>query len=306
MKYCIEKYPMGSFPSQKTPGQYMDGYLHENTSVLSKKIVDDMTFLGVIFSSTLEVGTGKSVLAQQVGEAYTEQVNKIHKTNIPFTVDNIVFRPKDLIEQAKKLPKYSCIILDEWEDAHYWSELGLALRQFFRKCRQLNLFMIVIIPNFFELTRGYAISRSVFAIDVKFGNEFERGFFDFYSFEKKKVLYLKGRKEFNYNVTKPNFFGRFTNGYAVGEKPYRDKKYRDLVSFEEEQEKKVTRKDIIKETFVKINNNLEEVTQKRLAEAFCVSERTACTWMTEVNKDLPKEKVVEDAEEKEIINKLYS
>jgi len=59
MKYCIDKYPMGSFPSQQTAGKYIDGYLYENLQPLAKKIVDDMTFLGIIYSSTLEVGTGK-------------------------------------------------------------------------------------------------------------------------------------------------------------------------------------------------------------------------------------------------------
>ena len=72
MKYCVEKYPMGSFKGQKSPGKYMDGWLYQNLELLATKIVKDMTFLGVIYSSTLEVGTGKSVLATQIGEAWSD------------------------------------------------------------------------------------------------------------------------------------------------------------------------------------------------------------------------------------------
>ena len=283
MKYCEEKYPMGSFPKQRSAGRYVDATLYDNLDILAKKITDDNTFLATCFSSTFEVGTGKSVFMQQLGECYTDRVNKRHGLNIPFTTDNIVFKPKDLIETAFKLPKYSCIILDEWEDAHYWSELGITLRQFFRKCRQLNLFIIIIIPNFFQLNIGYAVSRSIFAIDVRFEGEFERGYFRFYNFDRKKDLYLKGKKTYNYNVTQANFNGRFTKGYVVGEEAYRRKKDLDLREQEEIKEKP-TEREIKSQLFLKIYENLEGMTIKKLANAFDTSERTGKRWISEVRK----------------------
>lgn len=237
VKYCIDKYPKGTLKKQVSDGRYMDGYLHQNLDVLAKAIVNDMTFLGVLYSSTLEVGTGKSTLAQHVGEAYTEMVNKKHGLNLEFTTKNIVFKPQDLIKRSFELPKYSCIVLDEWEDAHFFSELGKALRTFFRKCRQLNLFMLIIIPNFFQLPIGYAITRSAFAIDVKFHNEFQRGYFSFYNFDRKKDLYLKGKKTYNYHCVPANFNGRFTEGYAVDENEYREAKHKDMVESEEKEQR---------------------------------------------------------------------
>jgi len=138
MKILKEKYPLGSYKGQKSDGKYIDEYLYKNLCLLADKIVNDMTFLAIGFSSTLEVGTGKSVFFTQMGEAWTEIMNNKYKLNLKFDMNNIVFRPRDLIDRAFKLPKYSFLLLDEWEDAHYWSELGLTLRQFFRKCRQLN------------------------------------------------------------------------------------------------------------------------------------------------------------------------
>lgn len=247
MKILEKKYPKGSFKYQKSDGKYFDETLYNNLKILAKKITDDMTFLGVIFSSTLEVGTGKSVFVTQLGECWSEILMKeMHNIDLKFTKNNIVFRPKELMERAFQVPKYSFVLVDEWEDAHYWSELGMTLRQFFRKCRQLNLFIIIIIPNFFELPMTYAVNRSIFAIDVKFKGEFERGYFDFYDFESKKELYVKGKKNHNYHVIKPTFSGNFGDGYGIDREEYLKAKEEDFKKYEEkdgERTNPITEKD---------------------------------------------------------------
>jgi hypothetical protein len=282
MKILKEKYPMGSFKNQKTAGRYIDGYLYDNLQPIAKSVTDDMTFMGIIYSSTLENGTGKSVLAQQIGEAYTTMVNEMNDLDIPFNMNNVVFTPKTLIERAYKLPKYSCIILDEWEDSHYWSELGITLRQFFRKCRQLNLFMICIIPNYFQMPMNYAISRSLFAIDVVFNSTdnkaFDRGYFSFYNFGKKKNLYIKGKKTQNYNCVEPIFRGRFLDGYAVPEKVYRQAKYDDMIK-QEKEAKRPNAKQVKMDLFKQLRTAIPEITMKRLAEGFGISERTGFRWL---------------------------
>jgi len=281
MKYCIDKYPKGSFKGQVSDGKYMDGYLHKNLENLADKIVKDMTFLGIIYSSTLEVGTGKSVLATQIGEAWTEIVNKKHNLEIPYSVDNIVWRPKELIERAFQVPKYSFILLDEWEDTHYWSELGMSLRQFFRKCRQLNLFIMCIIPNWFQLNISYAISRSIFAIDVRFNDKLDRGFFAFYNFPSKRMLYVNGKKQHNYSVARPTFMGRFGDGYGVDEAEYRRKKYEDMLKYDEENPEKLSVAQMEVKIKTQIMKNLEEENIYRnedLAKIFKVSPRTITRW----------------------------
>lgn len=285
MKILEDKYPLGSLPGQKTPGRYIDGILKGNIDLLAKNITKDMTYLGIISSSTLEVGTGKSVLAQQIAEAYLDSVNKFHKFDLGLTINNLVFRPKDIIERSFQVPRYSVIICDEWEDANYWSELGITLRQFFRKCRQLNLFIIIIIPNFFQLPMSYAISRSVFFIDVRFSGEFDRGYFSFYNFAKKKTLFIRGKKTQNYGVTPANFVGRFADGYAVGEEEYRKEKLKDLKNQEEQEKKPTTERQIKIGIFRKIYEHFKgtkkEISIKELAGAFSVTERSGTNWMQE-------------------------
>lgn len=274
---------MGSIKGQKSDGRYIDGFLYKNLTTLAKSISTDMTHLGVLFSSTLEVGTGKSVLATQIGEAWTDIVNQMYGKDLKFELNNIVWRPTDLIERSFKLPKYSCILLDEWEDSSYWSQLGITLRQFFRKCRQLNLFILVIIPNWFQLPLGYAIGRSTFAIDVRFTQGFTRGTFDFYGFENKRQLYIKGKKFHNYHVAKADFVGRFTDGYGVPDADYRREKLADMKRYDEEEEKPHTPTAIRRELVGKFKKNFPQITNKQIAEALEVCDKT-------ISRDLSKNK----------------
>ena len=283
VKYCLDKYPKGSWKGQKSDGRFIDGWLYKNLEMMADKISKDMTFLGVIFSSTLEVGTGKSVMATQIGEAWTELINKKYNLDLPFTVDNIVWRPKDLIKKAFKMPKYSYILLDEWEDSTYWSELGMTLREFFRKCRQLNLFIMIIIPNWFQLPLNYAVSRSVFAIDVKFDNNLDRGNFSFYNFVGKRILYINGKRQHNYRVCRPSFSGKFPDGYGVDEKEYRRRKMEDMLEYDKENPKKLSSREIetkINSTITKRLSELHpELSTKDLAKVFNVCPRSISRWI---------------------------
>ena len=189
---------------------------------------------------------------------------------------------EDLIKRAFEVPKYSFVLVDEWEDSTYWGELGMSLRQFFRKCRQLNLFMMLIIPNWFQLPLSYAVSRSAFAIDVKFEDGFQRGFFDFYDFESKRYLYIKGKKYHHYKVQRPTFQGRFTDGYGLPEKEYRKAKYQDMMEYDAQEKKKPTEYEIKVKMFQQIKDKIKEkvpnFTNKDFADSFSVSERTIIRW----------------------------
>jgi len=277
MKVLKEKYPKGSLKYQKTDGRYVDDYLYSNLEIMADTIVKDMTFLGVIYSSTLEVGTGKSVFATQIGEIWEEIIKKKHGIDLNYGTRNIVWRAKELIERSFEIPKYSMILLDEWEDAHYWSELGTTLRAFFRKCRQLNLFILIIIPNFFQLNMSYAIGRSIFAIDVHFGSNFSRGYFRFYGFDSKRKLFLNGKKFHNYKATPPDFTGQFFDGYGVDRKDYIKAKALDLEKWDADDKKAKSPSEIRAELIRKIYVYLKEkkqVTQEDMSIALGVHQTT--------------------------------
>ena len=263
MKVCKQDFPLGSYPNQQSPGYYLDENLASNIDILAKKIVKDMDFV-LLVSGNGMVRVGKSALAQQVGTYYTHQVNKKHKLNNTFNENNIVFDSAELIDRALDLPKYSVLILDEGDDLteNYWSQVSRDLKRFFRKCGQLNLFLILLIPDYFEMNKSYAITRSVALLNVKFYGAFERGMFQFFDFETKKELYLKGKRDLNYRAAKPAFDGSFINLYTIGDKKYREMKRKNLEEDNRDEYGEFTEYEK-KMGVHKINKNAKEFLLKR-------------------------------------------
>jgi len=238
MRVCIKWFPKGSYPKQKEAGFYMDDVLKEQLDILIKNIIRDWDFT-LIISGGGEVRLGKSVLAMQIACYLAYQMWEVHKIKIPFGLNNFVFDGKKLIEKGNELgtkKPYSSLLFDEagadlTARKMMHTSTGNVL-DYFRECGQYNLFNILVIPDYFDLPKSIAITRSIFLIDVyyisdKEGN-FLRGFFNFYSRRQKKYLYLKGKKELNYMAAKYNFHGGFYNVYTVDEKKYRTAKQEAL------------------------------------------------------------------------------
>jgi hypothetical protein len=292
MKFLEKKYPLGTYPNQQTPGLAIDGNLASNIKLYARNILKDNQFLGLCSSSTFNVRVGKSTLMQHVGEYYTYELNKLLKAKfkqpISFTHKNIVFSGEKLIKRAFELDKYSCIILDESDDVtgHHLNKRLQDLKRFFRKSGQLNLFIILILPNFFEFPKTLAIQRSNFLIDVKFTGEFERGRFEFYGPRSKKKLYIHGKKNEDYSVCKSDFYGKFPNCYSVDDKIYKQMKDIDIKEQDDKDaptETKIQRDARVKaELFTKICDNLVskyDFTVEQVAECTGIARRTAFKWM---------------------------
>ena len=293
VKVCEELFPMGSYPRQKSPGYYMSEPLKSNLDILARSIVKDMDFVLPI-SGNGTVRNGKSTLAQQIGTYLTYMVNKNHDLKNEFSIKNIVFKANELMDKALKLPKYSVIVLDEGDDMveNFWSKKAKDMRRFFRKCGQLNLFVILILPDFFEMPRIYAITRSSFLINVKFQGEFNRGYFDFYSQASKRMLYIKGKKFSDYTVIPPDFDGIFAKFYTVGEEVYKKKKLEDLENEQDEDEKNKTPTQIKREYREEIMVNYlrakkegeKKLTNRSLGKMFDIAEETVCVLLKDIKK----------------------
>lgn len=281
VKVCQEQFPLGSSTIQRSAGFYLNEIFKDNLDILSRAIAKDMMFT-LLISGDGWVRVGKSVLAMQIGAYLTHEVNKLHKVNNTFSLKNVVFNSNNLIDKAFDFPKYSVIILDEGDDlteAH-WTSLSKNLARFFRKCGQLNLFIILLIPDFFELPRPYAVTRTVCLINVYFEGEFKRGQFQFHGFNSKKMLYKKGKKYGDYKAQRPEFIGNFTNFYTIDEQAYRKKKFEDL-QVDTGRTTLISENDVErvkKEYRIKLLKNLEEseidMTKTRMADFFGVSLRT--------------------------------
>lgn len=289
MKIFQEKYPIGTFKGQRTAGIYCDDLLYENLAVLAKAIVKDNTFLLLISSQALSVRTGKSTFAQHLVEAWNHIMLTQHNIKLEISMNNLAFSAEEFELKSFALHnsgnKYSACVLDESDDltGHALSAEVQKIKRFLRKSGQLNLLMIMILPDFFEFPKTIAVSRSVGLITVDYADGFERGKWKFYDFKAKKKLYILGKKYEDYSVVPPTLHGEFGNGYLVDEKEYRRLKYRDLI--DDAEKLRARRIDLMKKTImVNIFRRLivglkGRITTKEICTYFEIDDSTGQRWL---------------------------
>ena len=230
-RVCEKLYPKGTYFGQKKPGYYLDDRLKQQLDILVKNIVNDWDFT-LIISGGGQVRVGKSILAMQIAQYLAYEMESVHGKKIPFGLHNFVFDGIKLIKTGTELGTkhpYSPLIYDEaGADLDAKKMMSRATQQvidFMRECGQYNLFNILVLPDFFDMPKGIAITRSICLLDVFFTADadgtFVRGFFNFYSQRQKKQLYLNGKRFLDYKAAKPNFPGRFFNCFTVNEEEYR-------------------------------------------------------------------------------------
>jgi hypothetical protein len=199
----------------KTDGFYIDEGLKKEFDLLKKAVKDDWD--GVILIDGVE-GGGKSILAQQLGYYLDPKLDS----------DNIVFSGEDFMKQATEMTeKYRVIIFDEafagLSSRAAMSQMNKKITGMLMEIRQKNLFLILILPTFFELDRYAAIFRSRCLIHVTAEN-FVRGSWEFYGYGKKKRLYMYGKKFYNYKMVHADIRGRFAAFSPVDSVKYKQKK----------------------------------------------------------------------------------
>ena len=255
----------------KTPTQnyYMDGYLQINLEKAKQVVKKDWDMVFVIDGME---GSGKSVLTQQIA----------HYTDPTLDISRITFNPESFKKAIDEATKYQAIIYDEGyaglSSKSSMSAINKAIVQRLTIIREKNLFIFIVLPSFFDLDKYVAIWRSRALISVYTGKGFKRGFFSFYNYDKKKELYIKGKKFYNYKCVQPNFRGSFLNGYMVNEQKYRTKKREESIILENINSNQkfvntITRK--IKQT---ISQNLKDpslnLTKKQIAGILGVTTMT--------------------------------
>ena len=205
---------MGEFT--RTP--YCDPQIREELLKVRERVLNkDRDFVAVYDG---EEGVGKSVLAQQ--HAVILDPN--------FTIDNIVFTADSFIKKIKdpNTKKGTCIVLDEaFSSANSrgaLTEVNRSMIGLATEMRQKNLFVLLVLPSFFDLDRYFALLRCRALFHVYFTPEEDRHYIVFNK-DTKKLLYLLGKKFYDYNKPKAPFApAKFFNQYTVDEEDYRFKK----------------------------------------------------------------------------------
>ena len=194
---------------------YIEAKLKKNLDNIKKKInTKDRDYVLLVDG---EEGSGKSVLAMQIG----------YYIDPTLCLDRVVMNGTDFMNAIKGAGKGQCVIYDEaysgLSSRGSLSEINNLIVSLMTEMRQKNLFVIVVLPSFFILDKYVSLWRSRSLVHCYFKNG-NRGRYIIFNKSLKKVLYMKGKKEFSYRVVKSRFKGKFYNKYVVDEAEYRVKK----------------------------------------------------------------------------------
>lgn len=205
----------------------MDGYLLKNLTKAKEVVKKNWDMIFVVDGYE---GSGKTVLAQQCAVT----------VDPTFDIDRLVFNPDDFKDAINDAKQYQAVIYDEayggLSSKSAMSLVNKSIVQMLTVIRSRNLFVFIVLPTFFDLDKYVALWRSRALLHVYTGDDFERGFFRFYNIDRKKDMYVKGKKFYTYNFRGSNFHGRFTNHWVVNEKHYEKKKNETSLKIADEQE----------------------------------------------------------------------
>jgi len=176
---------------------HVDGYVKQVLDDLRGYVVRDWDGIGLYVGYE---GDGKSVCA--MGQAlYLD-----HK----FNLDKIVFTADQFHKAVDDADEQTVILWDEADElgSNWASTILLSLKRKMKRIRKKNLYILLVTPTVFDLNKYFVIHRTRYLFHI-YAKGFERGKVRFFNRDRKKELYLRGRKEWNMSVAKPNFLAGF-------------------------------------------------------------------------------------------------
>ncbi len=199
-----------------TEDQYfLDGYLYNNLTFAKDKIKDDWDFFYIIDGGERK---GKSVLAQQLAKFVDNS----------FSLERICFTPGQFKRAILSAEKGQAVIYDEAyggiNSRQTMSIVNRSLVKMMTEIGSRNLFVFIVLPSFFDLDRYVSLWRAKALFHVYVNDDLQRGYVMAFSEEKKKDLYVYGKKFLNYNVVKADFIARFSSKWVVDKDEYEIKK----------------------------------------------------------------------------------
>lgn len=202
-------------------GKYINEFTRQNLELAKSVIQKDFD---MIFFVDGAEGSGKSVLAMQLAYYCDRTIN----------INRICFSAKEFEKAVKSADKYTAVIYDEaytgLSSRATMSLVNRTLINMLVEIRQRNLFIFILAPSWFDVDKYVVLHRSRGLFHVYLTDGFTRGSYAFYNVDRKKELYIQGKKFYNYRCAKPNFIADFTNWYSVDETAYRKKKTESLTA----------------------------------------------------------------------------
>ena len=177
---------------------YLDGYLKSNLDLAKDRVKLKWDCIGLYVG---DEGDGKTTLA----------LNNALYLDPTFNIERICFNPVQFEEAVDKAPPFSAIVYDEADDlgGHWANRLLIAIKRKFKRIRKKQLFILLVTPTMFDLSKYFIIARTRYLVQV-YTEGLERGYFKFYGKKGKRMLYMRGKKDWDMDAWGCDFKGRFT------------------------------------------------------------------------------------------------
>lgn len=248
---------------------FIDPIIKEQLGKIKKKVNNyDEDYLLIVDG---EEGTGKSVLALQFASYLDPN----------FSIDNVVFNAEGFMNAIKSAKKGSCIVLDEgFNSANSRATMSAVNRSIVgmaTEMRQANLFVIIVLPSFFDLDKYFAIWRARSLIHVYRNKQGARGQYRLWPKKKKLQLYLNGKKMYSYARPKSPYPPmRFFKTYPIDELAYRQKKADAFRKKDHDPESTKFKGHLLK--FIAWGQTTHKISGRECARIIGVDEATIRTW----------------------------
>lgn len=245
-------------------GYYIDGKYKEQLDIIRKTVEGHDRDVVIIYCG--DVGDGKS----------TKCAQDLKYFDPTFEHTRMCQTEGDFQERIPKLNKYQAIALDEsfegLSSTQVASRVHRILVNLLQIVRQQNLYIGLVLPNYFDLSKTVAIFRSKWLVQV-YSYKGQRGRFKVWGKDRKRELYVKGKKSINYHCVRPNMRGRFVKFMPIDEKKYKAMKYKALRDSMNEESALDKRTTFAKKTRDKAIKQLKKdgMIRKDLAELFGLS-----------------------------------
>jgi hypothetical protein len=166
-----------------------------------------------------------------------------------FCLERIVFTPEQFLKAVDEAQAGEAIVWDEFITGGMSTEFITLIQRTLTKkmtmIRKKNLYIIWVMPYFFMVGRYFAVARSRMLLHAYTPDGISRGVYHHYNYERKKRMFFRGRREFDYCVpysNKGKFYDFFKyHNNVIDPEAYEAKKDEAIHSLDKPKEKPPSR-----------------------------------------------------------------
>lgn len=129
--------------------------------------------------------------------------------------DRIVFSPQQFFDAVDASEPKQSILFDEAILGLMAGDAGMNIQKMLMKkltlIRKKQLYILMVIPSIFSMRMQIAVNRSRFLIHTYSPDGIRRGYFKFYNYPTKRMLYMKGKRDVNQDAVEADFRGTFVD-----------------------------------------------------------------------------------------------